>query len=458
MIHTNSSSFIRVPALGALALLAAVAAIAYVDAAFAQYPSTPPPGPSEAEVPGTSASRPRFSADAAIQPGDRGSAEVRIDYRLGRGELLFERSASGYRAGYEIRVIFLSAKGNKQVAGDSFTHNLKVSRFSETTFQGDDIADHVTFSVPPGRYVIEVALTDLRAERTSTTSLDIDVPGVPAGQLWFTDLSLGTARADSTDGPASTAGIDPNPSRRFGENLPQMVAVAEIVDNRPAGAPDSTYHIQYEIISEVQLTMARGDTTIARHGTRTPFQIGPHIGSLDPGTYRFVIALVSPATNEKGKKKGPPLLREKTFTVEQTASNVTIDSRKSIEVLRYIASDPELNAMDRLSTPEGRRAFWEEFWRQRDPTPETAQNEAMDEFYKRVQYANQHFGAGGQGWKSDMGGIYITFGQPDEIVRNPFRFEGPPEEIWYYYRARKTYFFVDKDGFGRYELDPARSQ
>jgi hypothetical protein len=56
-----------------------------------------------------------------------------------------------------------------------------------------------------------------------------------------------------------------------------------------------------------------------------------------------------------------------------------------------------------------------------------------------------------------MGCIYIRHGKPDEIVRNPFNFDRPPEEIWYYYRARKTYFFVDEDGFGRYELDPNRS-
>jgi len=83
--------------------------------------------------------------------------------------------------------------------------------------------------------------------------------------------------------------------------------------------------------------------------------------------------------------------------------------------------------------------------------------EARDEFYKRVTYANQHFSAGTQGWRTDMGRIYIKYGQPDEVVRNPFRFEGPPEEIWYYYRARYTFFFVDRDGFGRYEIDDSRS-
>ena len=57
---------------------------------------------------------------------------------------------------------------------------------------GDDIADHIPFRVPPGKYRIEVYLTDLNAERTSSTTIPLEVPGVAAGQLWLTDLYLFT--------------------------------------------------------------------------------------------------------------------------------------------------------------------------------------------------------------------------------------------------------------------------
>ena len=108
--------------------------------------------------------------------------------------------------------------------------------------------------------------------------------------------------------------------------------------------------------------------------------------------------------------------------------------------------------MERLQSEEARKAFWEAFWRGRDQTPETPENEARDEFYQRVRYSNQHFSTATQGWKTDMGRIYIIHGKPDEIVRSPFNFDRPPEEIWYYYRDHLTFVFVDHDGFGRYEL------
>jgi len=181
------------------------------------------------------------------------------------------------------------------------------------------------------------------------------------------------------------------------------------------------------------------------------------LGPLDPGNYRVVLDLVSPVPKPPKGKKPVPIRREKNFVVEQTAAAVALDPKTQLEVLRYIATDVELRQMDQLKTVEEKLAFWANFWKERDPSPGTPQNEAQDEFYKRVAYANQHFAAGTQGWRTDMGQIYIKFGQPDEVVRNPFRFDGPPEEIWYYYRARLTYFFVDKDGYGRYVIDDARS-
>jgi len=438
--------------------MATSAAPPLVGRALAQYPSPVPAAPLEAPSPGISLTRPRFSADATVQPGETGEPEVRIDYRLARSELLFERTPSGYRAAYEIRVIFMTEKGKREVAGDAHTRELRVARYAETQAIGNDIADHLTFRVPPGRYRIDVALTDLNAERTSSTTVPVEVPGLAAGQLWLTDLYLGTVEKDSSGSAEQRAVLTPNPSRSFGDELPRFAAAGEIVDNRPAGAPDSAFQLSYRILNELQVVVAHGDTSIVRRGPRTPFLIRPAFGPLEPGSYRFVLELTSPLVTTKGQKKPTPIRREKSFTVVPSATSAAVDLKTALEVLRYIATDAELTEMDRLRTPEERRAFWEAFWRRRDPSPETSRNAAMEEFYKRVRYADQRFGVGGPGWKTDMGRIYIQYGQPDEIVRNPFRFDGPPEEIWYYYQSRRTFVFVDRDGFGRYELDPERSR
>jgi len=100
------------------------------------------------------------------------------------------------------------------------------------------------------------------------------------------------------------------------------------------------------------------------------------------------------------------------------------------EDVAYIITDEERTAFKRLQTDEEREQFIEQFWLRRDPTPDTAENEFKEEHYRRIAYANERYASGIQGWKSDRGRIYITFGPPDENESHPSggSYERPFEE------------------------------
>ena len=89
------------------------------------------------------------------------------------------------------------------------------------------------------------------------------------------------------------------------------------------------------------------------------------------------------------------------------------------EDVRYIITPEEEAAFKQLSNDEERDHFIEAFWQRRDPTPDTIENEFKEEHYRRIAYANEHFGAGIPGWKTDRGRIYIIHGPPDEIESHP---------------------------------------
>jgi GWxTD domain-containing protein len=162
-----------------------------------------------------------------------------------------------------------------------------------------------------------------------------------------------------------------------------------------------------------------------------------------------------------------------------------------LEQLHLIASRDEMRELSRLPEAEQLQGIFE-FWKRRDPTPGTLQNEAMDEYYRRVDYAERHFtgkGRGRQGWKSPQGKIYLAYGAPDEIHRftnsttyqaidggmrrvfpaqnQPWRSssvgtgrysqlnDDGPHEVWKYHQLNREFIFVDKHGTGSYELiDP----
>jgi len=115
------------------------------------------------------------------------------------------------------------------------------------------------------------------------------------------------------------------------------------------------------------------------------------------------------------------------------------------EDVRWIITDQERKAFLSLSNDEERDAFIEQFWRRRNPNPDSPENEYREEHYRRIAYANEHFAAGKPGWMTDRGHIYIAFGPPDSIEAHPAggNYERPleegggetstfPFEVWHY--------------------------
>jgi GWxTD domain-containing protein len=133
----------------------------------------------------------------------------------------------------------------------------------------------------------------------------------------------------------------------------------------------------------------------------------------------------------------------------------------------YIISDQERAAFERLQTDPERERFIEQFWLRRDPTPGTPENEYREEHYRRIAYANDHFGTrGGKvGWATDRGRIYIKFGPPDELEAHGAANGAPPNERWRYrfidgIGADVNMEFVDRNDSGDFPMtrDPGAQQ
>jgi GWxTD domain-containing protein len=135
-----------------------------------------------------------------------------------------------------------------------------------------------------------------------------------------------------------------------------------------------------------------------------------------------------------------------------------------------IITDAERKAFLALRTDEERENFIAIFWQNRDPNPDTEENEYREEYYERIAYANQHFTSGIPGWKTDRGRIYIRWGKPDSIESRPSggsydrpSYEGGgsttvyPFETWFYRHLEGVgdgieVEFVDPTGTGEYRI------
>lgn len=136
----------------------------------------------------------------------------------------------------------------------------------------------------------------------------------------------------------------------------------------------------------------------------------------------------------------------------------------------YVITDEERKAFKKLQTDDERERFIEEFWRRRDPDPDTDENEFKEEYYERIAYANEHFASGIPGWRTDRGRIWIMYGKPDGRETHPMggpydrpSYEGggstttyPFETWWYRYLpgigSGIEIEFVDPTGTGEYRI------
>jgi GWxTD domain-containing protein len=191
--------------------------------------------------------------------------------------------------------------------------------------------------------------------------------------------------------------------------------------------------------------------------------------------------------------------RRAKFSVAWKTESWTTSPAEIEDAVHLLLGGDEEDSFERLE-PGERERFLDEYWRARDPSPGTAENEALAQFLARIEYANRMYGRPGlrKGMFTDMGRTYIRYGQPDEILHQVMpagdetldavldelartedrpatdvRQPGPggdirPFEVWIYegvvptpfeadpkhkgaVRHRKlTFLFVDEQGFGQY--------
>jgi len=122
--------------------------------------------------------------------------------------------------------------------------------------------------------------------------------------------------------------------------------------------------------------------------------------------------------------------------------------RHWIEVeVPYIITSEEKKLFLGLASDAERESFIDAFWRVRNPDPNSETNSYKEEHYRRLAYANEHFGNAKyeDGWRTAMGRIYIVLGPPKQRAPYHEKANIRPMEIWFYEAnspALPPYFYI----------------
>lgn len=380
---------------------------------------------------------PNFYYDLVnVASPDSELSRLQIYAKIAYENLQFMLVEGQYRAQYEISAIIFDRDGN-QVDGRTEDETVTVEQYDLTNSRVNYSTSYLKFDLPPDKYKISLGLTDLETKSTRKVKDQIQLRDFRKSNLMLSDLAfVREVQVDSL----GVKSFHPDIAEAIVDLRSDLFVYFEIY-SRLAEAENFTifYRIKNSKGKEIQRHTYKRSQDARR--TLEYFQIPG--ARLSQGPYVLELKISSAEAGAEASKR---------FFVRWGNLPATVsDIDLAIKQLKYIAAKKELDEFKKAASDELLDKFVQ-FWRNHDPTPGTEANEWMDEYYQRVQFATDNFTVFRDGWKTDMGMIYIIFGPPSEVERHPFESGSKPYEIWYYHNINRYFEFMDETGFGEYRL------
>lgn len=335
------------------------------------------------------------------------------------------------------------------------TYNYKKDKklsFKESQNSSDERGNSeiIQFSnlLPPGDYRIDVVVYDEIAKTSMQKSRQLvanryseNLPIATSSILLLADLEQQDEKYIITPHLSDNISQFPNGFFAFlqlySQNIPSEVDIIATVENQS---------------NTSVFTSKRKTTRLQKSAT-------PHYEKIDlpknipVGRYTLKIQVLKKAESVSSKAKNEVLFTvSRSIYFERSVAGLSVpDIAKAIRQLRYVGTSAEIDEIERMPTDEAKFAKFEEFWRKLDPTPSTNRNEAFEQFYARVERANELFRSTGEGWMSDMGMVYIIFGPPTNTQNQNFPTDRRQVVTWLY--PNRQFTFVDFSGFNDFRLN-----
>lgn len=356
---------------------------------------------------------------------------------VGYENLAFVKNEDKYNASYEVTVSIKDSE-ERLVNEKLWTEKVSTANFDESVSSQAFHLTQRTFELSPGKYTVTLAASDNEGSGTKLAVRNVTVPDFNSASFLMSDLML--VKRLSMNGDRKT--IVPNVSSNVG-NLPDGFHLFFEAYNN---ADEDSVKFIATALNEKRERKYSTDTTLALKKGRNQAFIKMDNSGLPLGNYVVEVQ----AFNKAGVLLGTS---SKGFIIRWTGlPRGVADLDLAVDQIQYIATDKQIDYIKEAPTPEEKQKRFMEFWKSKDKNPNTPRNEKMEEYYGRVEYANKHFKHYIEGWRTDMGMVYIIFGAPNNVDRHPFDIDSKPYEVWSYYDLNHQFVFIDQTGFGDYRL------
>ena len=347
--------------------------------------------------------------------------------------LTFTREGDRFRAGYTVTADLRQ--------GASIAHHfdakeiVRVRSFKETTRGEESVIFHEYFGLRPGRYTLSLAVRDESGAKSGTYESEIVVPAIAARGLSSSlPVHEATPRTSVDSLPHLVA--SPRSTAVFGRDT-MLTAYVEAYELAP-GEP-----LQAAIRGEKGAILWSQVVDLSRAGRVASGIVQVPVAKLGIGAVELLLS----------RADAPDTTRTPLFV--SFGDELPIASFEDmLSYLRYYASPSRIKAL-RDAAADMRSDAWADFLAETDPVPTTPQHEGLQLYFARIQRANLEFREeGGPGWLTDRGMVFVSLGEPDQILEptgSQLNQRGQAQ-VWDYQRFQLQLVFIDQTGFDRWRL------
>lgn len=343
---------------------------------------------------------------------------LEIGAKIVKGSLIYKDQNDTLQARISVEYQVQDLDNNKNVIISEQSTEIVESTDQDISSTRETLDLNYTHPIDPGRYEVVINVTDLNTDKNITQSIETAIPATEQGEYNLSSVQMdGKIVGEGGWEPISTYDvkskvdslrfvfqvISPQTDKRMEINTRLLRYASDTSYTRPMHYSNySPSSIEYKGLDYDRETELQFNRRVLTDYASTFIEF--KFANQERGNYRFEVRAQRDGDEEE-------LFKARDFGVKSKNYPAVRSARELARPLVYLMGEDDHEELMKISNNDSLKKEVDRFWLKNVGNANEARH-VIEMYYERVEEANKQFSNFKEGWKTDLGMIYVLFGRP----------------------------------------------